>query len=71
MLAGWHMRGSCSIFLSKSGDLLTRWNIVMAGMSPARKQDWLLADKPYLIPHMLDVQLIDVCAVKQHLHGHT
>lgn len=43
----------------------------MAGMSPARKQDWLLADKPYLIPHMLDVQLIDVCAVKQHLHGHT
>ena len=51
--------------------MLTRWNTVMAEMLPARKQDWLLADKPCLIPHMLDVQLIDVCAIKKYLHGHT
>ena len=54
-----------------SVDMLTRWKIVISGMSPARKQDWLLADKSYLIPQMLDVQLIDVCAIKQHLHWHT
>ena len=51
--------------------MLIRWNGEKAGMSPARKQDWLLADKSYLIPHVLDVQLTDVCAVIQYLHGHT